>query len=206
MYFPDYGGYLNAVNASNGSLLWQASVPGYTGVANAISRSSPVVDGDRLILGDNFFLLHPGGAHVFAVDRQTGKLLWKTQVDSNPAAIITGNPVVYGNEVIVGVSSNEETDALLAFYPCCTFRGSVVALSAATGQILWKTYTVPANAGPCKRSHPADRVRLHRRRRVGHPGDRPGDGQRVRGRGQQLHHPRRRRGVRGGGGGQQDVE
>ncbi len=149
VYFPDSGGYLNAVNASNGSLLWQARVPSYTGVANAASRVSPAVDGDRLISGDNFFLVHPGGAHVFAVNRFTGKLLWSTQVESNPAAIITSNPVVYGNEVVVGVSSNEEDDALFSFYPCCTFRGSVVALSADTGQILWKTYTVPVNAGPC---------------------------------------------------------
>ncbi len=154
VYFPDAGGYLNAVNASNGSLLWQSSIRNYTGVAYAGSRVSPAVDGYRLISGDNWLLAHPQGAHVFAVNRYTGGLLWNTQVDSNPAAIITGSPVVYGNEVVVGVSSNSETDALDPFYPCCTFRGSVVALSAITGQILWQTYTVPANAGPCATSSP----------------------------------------------------
>ncbi len=30
---------------------------------------------------------------------------------------------------------------------CCTFRGSVVALNAATGAILWRTYTTPENGG-----------------------------------------------------------
>jgi hypothetical protein len=30
-------------------------------------------------------------------------------------------------------------------YQCCVFRGAVVALSAITGQILWKTYAVPSN-------------------------------------------------------------
>jgi polyvinyl alcohol dehydrogenase (cytochrome) len=30
---------------------------------------------------------------------------------------------------------------------CCTFRGAVVALDAATGQLLWKTYMVPSNNG-----------------------------------------------------------
>ncbi len=149
VYFPDGGGYLNAVNASSGSLIWQQRIRNYTGIATASSRVSPAVDGDRLISGDSFILAHAGGAHVFAVNRYTGALLWSTQVDAHPAAIITGNPVVYGNEVIVGVSSNEETDAVAPFYQCCTFRGSVVALSTSTGQILWKTYTVPANTGPC---------------------------------------------------------
>lgn len=28
-------------------------------------------------------------------------------------------------------------------YPCCTFRGSIVAIDAATGKIRWRTHTVP---------------------------------------------------------------
>jgi len=153
VYFPDWGGYLNAVDASTGALVWQAQLSSYPGLAGAVSRSSPAIDGNELILGDTFTFAQPGGAHVFAVNRTNGKLIWNTQVDANPAAIITGNPVVYGNEVILGVSSNEETDTLNPFYSCCTFRGSVVALSAATGQILWKTYDMPA-ASPCTGFNP----------------------------------------------------
>ena len=57
--------------------------------------------------------------------------------------------------MIVGVSSNEENNATSPTYPCCTFRGSVVALNARTGSILWKTYTVPPNSGPCEHPNPA---------------------------------------------------
>jgi polyvinyl alcohol dehydrogenase (cytochrome) len=32
-------------------------------------------------------------------------------------------------------------------YPCCTFRGSMVALDVFTGEMLWKTFTVPDNQG-----------------------------------------------------------
>ena len=42
------------------------------------------------------------------------------------------------------VSSLEETAASQPGYECCTFRGSLVALDASTGEIVWQTYTVPA--------------------------------------------------------------
>jgi polyvinyl alcohol dehydrogenase (cytochrome) len=74
-------------------------------------------------------------------------LRWITQVDNQPMAIITGSPVVFGDVVYVGISSNEEILAIPNSYPCCTFRGSVVAVEANTGNILWKTYTVPPNGG-----------------------------------------------------------
>src|SRR6202042_1174526 len=35
-----------------------------------------------------------------------------------------------------------------ASYRCCPFRGSVVALDAALGKILWKTYTIAQEAKP----------------------------------------------------------
>jgi polyvinyl alcohol dehydrogenase (cytochrome) len=78
------------------------------------------------------------------VNRTTGGLLWSVSVDSDPASIITGSPTVYNGVVYVGVSSYDESQAVQGG-SCCTFRGVVLALSAATGQILWKAYTVPSN-------------------------------------------------------------
>jgi polyvinyl alcohol dehydrogenase (cytochrome) len=49
--------------------------------------------------------------------------------------------------VYIGVSSSEESLATNPAYPCCSFRGSVVAIDAKTGQILWKTYDMPDNGG-----------------------------------------------------------
>ena len=37
-------------------------------------------------------------------------------------------------------------------HECCTFRGSVVALEAATGQQVWKTYTIDEAARPTKKN------------------------------------------------------
>src|SRR4029077_5709368 len=37
-------------------------------------------------------------------------------------------------------------------YPCCTFRGSVVALDANTGKQIWKTYTIPEEPKPTRKN------------------------------------------------------
>ncbi len=104
--------------------------------------------GDELILGDieSMSAAH-NGANVMAVDRHNGRLLWITHVDTNPAAIITGSAVVVGGIAYVGVSSNEEGLAAQPGYACCTFRGSLVALDAATGRVLWQRFTMPDNHG-----------------------------------------------------------
>jgi polyvinyl alcohol dehydrogenase (cytochrome) len=148
VYFPDWAGNLYAVDRQTGALLWSRKIVDYDGVAGAISRVSPAVYDKELILGDIESVTTPhNGANVMAVDRATGALLWITKVDSQPAAQITGSPVVYGNVVYQGVSSSEETLAINPGYPCCTFRGSVVALDARSGQLLWKTYDLPDNGG-----------------------------------------------------------
>ncbi len=140
VYFTDEGGKLWAVAGGSGRVLWSDEVSGYTGFP-AVSRTSPAVYGNELVLGDTSAPGH--GAYVFAVSRRTGTLLWRTQVDTNPAAIITSSPVLYRGVAYLGVSSDEEALAAEPGYHCCTFRGSVVTLNARTGRLLWKTYTVP---------------------------------------------------------------
>ncbi len=46
------------------------------------------------------------------------------------------------NRLYIPVASGEEGQGGNATYECCTFRGSVVALNATNGNILWKSYTI----------------------------------------------------------------
>jgi polyvinyl alcohol dehydrogenase (cytochrome) len=148
VYFPDWGGNLFAVKKDSGELIWSHKISEYDGVGGAISRVSPAVDGNQVIIGDiqSAKLVH-NGANVISVDRETGTLRWMTQVDAHPAAIITGSPVVFDGVIYIGVSSTEETLALDPTYPCCSFRGSIVALNEKNGTILWKTFDMPDNGG-----------------------------------------------------------
>ena len=146
LYVPDMGGELWAVKAATGAVVWSHTVASYTGIAGDVSRTTPAVDGNELITGDGWVQNSVfGGAHVFAVNRITGKLLWDTPVDSFSGSIITGSPVVYNGVAYVGISSKEESMSAEPGYQCCVFRGAVVALNDATGKILWKMYTVPSN-------------------------------------------------------------
>src|SRR5437867_2774231 len=90
-------------------------------------------------------------ANVYALDASTGSLLWKANVDSHPAARITGSPLLFSGRLYVPVSSGEEGSATDPKYPCCTFRGSVVALDAQSGKQIWKAYTIPEAAKPTGR-------------------------------------------------------
>ena len=135
---PRLGRNLNALSASTGEVVWQKVLS---------SRTSPAIadDGASLFVGTPIFAASP--ASIVKLDTHTGALIWNTIVDPHPAAAITGNPVVAKNIVLIGISSSEEGRAADANYPCCTFRGSVVAVDETTGVILWKTYMVPDNGG-----------------------------------------------------------
>ncbi len=149
VFFPDGAGNLYAVNKHTGKLIWSHLISDYNEFAGSISRTSPAIHDDEVIVGDiETKIITRNGANIMAVDRRTGALRWITRVENHIAAQITGSPVVFGDTIYVGVSSAEEAFALAgAAYPCCTFRGSVVALDANSGKILWKTYTVPDNGG-----------------------------------------------------------
>jgi polyvinyl alcohol dehydrogenase (cytochrome) len=148
LHVPDMGGMLWAVTADTGKVRWSRSIASYTGIANDVSRTSPAIAGRAMILGDGWIRNNvTAGAHVFAIDRLSGDLLWRTKVHEHIGAIVTASPIVHNNVAYVGISAKEEGLAFQAGYECCTFRGAVVALDVRTGRMLWKTYMVPSNNG-----------------------------------------------------------
>lgn len=137
VYFPDWGGRLWKLDERTGQVLWSRSISEYTGLPGSVSRTTPAVAGNRLILASQ------QGGYLIALDKRTGNLLWKTPVDPHPATVITQSPIVFGDRVYVGVSSMEEAFTADPSYVCCTFRGSVVSVDLETGALLWKTHMVP---------------------------------------------------------------
>lgn len=133
IYTTDRGGNLLAVRASDGGVIWSKKVGDYSGITGDAARTSPVIYGDELVIGTG------GGANLIGIDRFTGSFRWITRLDTNQYARVTGSPVLDGGVIYIGVSSGEET----ATDGPLTFRGTVQALDARTGRLLWKTYMVP---------------------------------------------------------------
>jgi polyvinyl alcohol dehydrogenase (cytochrome) len=129
-------GTVYSLDAKTGCVYWTFKAP--STVKTAVSVG---LKGRAAFFGDV-------GGNVYAVDSLTGKLMWQRHMDSHPAARITGSPVLWHERLYVPVSSGEEGAAIDPKYPCCTFRGSVVALDAKTGKVIWKTYTIPEAAHP----------------------------------------------------------
>ena len=141
LYVTDFANTLYKINPDTGALIWSHPFSYYTGSSPhgaPGSNSSPAIGSQgEIVLGDT------DGATVFAVNRTTGELIWKTVVDTNPYAFIHGSAVIYKGIVYIGVTSKEEgaTYAMPNYVP--VFRGSVVALGETTGNVLWQFYTVP---------------------------------------------------------------
>ena len=139
-------GLIHAMRAETGCLQWVFQ-------ANGPVRSSVVVApaGNRhaLLFGDMT-------GWFYSVEAESGKLLWKVQVETHDSTRLSGGPAVYGDTVYVPVASWEETRSSDAGYACCTFRGSVVALRIRDGRQLWKTYMTdtPVENGTSPRGTP----------------------------------------------------
>src|SRR5215831_14334518 len=135
VYFGDFGGMLWKLDAETGKVIWSHAVGDYTGLSGDIARTSPSVAGNTLVVGD---LRHP---YMLGINKDSGELRWITQVHPDPKGIMTGSPVLAGDTIYTGVSASGASG------PGATFRGSIVALNAQTGRILWQSYSVPDNGG-----------------------------------------------------------
>lgn len=139
IFVASENGRVHALDARTGCTYWTFKADAGVGTALSVGRYR-TRDGSRryaVYFGDR-------RANAYAVDAESGRRIWKRKVDDHPAASITGSPTVYRGRVFVPVQGiGEEGRAARGEYACCTFRGSVSALDASSGALIWKTYTIP---------------------------------------------------------------
>ncbi len=133
VFIPSANGAVYALDAQSGCTEWgfKADAAVRSGVTLGEADGTPA-----LFFGD-------GGSNLYAVDAATGKQIWKVHPENHFGTVVTAAPQSYQGVVYQGFSSIEEAIAADPTFECCTFRGSVVALEAATGKKLWQSFTIP---------------------------------------------------------------
>ncbi len=142
VFTADLTGLVYSLDAHTGCQYWKfkAASPVRSGIAFDDKGTTPAV-----FFGDL-------KGNVYAVNAKSGDLLWQAHADQHFAAMITGTPQIHAGVAYVPVSSFEEILPPNPKYECCTFRGNVVALDAATGKRLWQTYTIQDAPQPTTKS------------------------------------------------------
>jgi len=139
LYVTSNAGYIYSLDADSGCVHWSFRAQAAVRSSFTIGRLSRTNARLAVFFGDI-------RGTAYALDASTGAVIWKTLTDPHPLARITGTPALYDGRLYVPVTSLEEPEAGQANYACCTFRGLVAALDAATGKEVWKTYTIPEAA------------------------------------------------------------
>jgi polyvinyl alcohol dehydrogenase (cytochrome) len=137
-------GGVYALDAKTGCTHWtyhaQAGIR--TAVSVAPYKTASGASGYAVYVAD-------GSATAYAIDADTGREIWRRRVDDHPYAKSTGSLTVHDGRVYVPAAGvGEEGQGGSARYPCCTFRGSVTALDANTGAVVWKSYMIPEEPKP----------------------------------------------------------
>jgi alcohol dehydrogenase (cytochrome c) len=125
---------LYALDAGSGRQIWNYRRPrtrGLVGVAARGVNRGVAVGGDRVFMATDH-------AHLIALDRVTGALLWDTEMaDWRQNYNGTGAPMVVDNLVISGIAGGDEGA-----------RGFVAAFDRNTGKEVWRFWAVPREGEP----------------------------------------------------------
>jgi polyvinyl alcohol dehydrogenase (cytochrome) len=139
MFVGSQAGAVYALDAKTGCTIWQF-------FPRAGLRSATSVGPHRFAGGRSGYAVYfvDSQAHAYALDADSGEQIWMTRVEDHPMVRGTGAVTVYDGTVFVPMTGiSEAMGGANPEYECCTFRGSMTALDAATGAVKWKTFTIP---------------------------------------------------------------
>ncbi len=148
LFTNDTSGSVYALNARTGCAYWRFTAEGQTRSTISLAPIQSQAGGPARVAA---FFTDAGGS-LYAIDAQGGGLIWRTSIDNQPGHQFTGSVTVFNGVVYAPVSSGEEAFASSDAYPCCKFRGALVAVRADTGKILWTTYTTPVDPKPSQKN------------------------------------------------------
>jgi polyvinyl alcohol dehydrogenase (cytochrome) len=136
LFVGSASGLVQALNAKTGCVQWA-----FQAIGPVRSAILAVASGDKhaLLFGDTV-------GWFYSVEAETGHLLWKKRPEPHEATRLTGAPLVDQDTAFIPVASWEETRSTNPDYPCCTFRGSVLAWRIKDGSEVWKTYMIAEKA------------------------------------------------------------
>jgi alcohol dehydrogenase (cytochrome c) len=125
---------VSALDARTGRQVWQYTRPRTPGL---VGDAAAGINRGVAVLGDRVFL-QTDHAHVIALHRLTGQLLWDVEMaDYRQHYGATSAPLVVNDLVIAGVSGGDEGN-----------RGFLDAYRATSGERVWRFWTVPARGEP----------------------------------------------------------
>ena len=138
VFIGTLAGDVYAIDVASGCIHWafKATAGIQSGVTFGEANGVPAI-----FFGDR-------SAVMYAVNAASGELLWKTRPVEHLLASSTATPQFYKGVIYQGFSSIEEALAADPNAACCSFRGSVVALDAATGRTIWQSFTIAEAAKP----------------------------------------------------------
>jgi|GEM_PF-493741 polyvinyl alcohol dehydrogenase (cytochrome) len=136
IYWGSWDGYERATSL-NGSLVWATyvgvspttCVPG-VGVADTATVATVSINGQMIPV----VFVGGGNVELYALNANTGAVIWQTPLGSPPAAFLWGPPTVYNGSVYIGVSSLGD---------CPVVQGQLVQVNASTGAIQHTFNVVP---------------------------------------------------------------
>jgi alcohol dehydrogenase (cytochrome c) len=119
-----------AIDATTGRQIWMFRTPRTRGL---LSEAGGGANRGVAISGNMVFMI-TDNAHLLALDRRNGHKLWDTTMgDTKEGYSATAAPLVIGDLVLSGIAGGEEGA-----------RGFVDAYRAATGERVWRFWTIPA--------------------------------------------------------------
>lgn len=150
LFAGDYNSFVYSLDAASGCVYWSFRADAQVRTAIVVGR----VRAQKGAKGGATYAAYFGDkkANVYAVDAQSGELLWKTTIERRQLAHITGAAALYRGRLYVGVAGSEEIVSQDPHYPCCTYRGSLTTLDANAGKVIWKTYTISEEPKPTKKN------------------------------------------------------
>src|SRR5271170_6484756 len=131
LYVVDQWGVLYKIDARSGDagrIVWrmdphQEKLP--------LSNRGAALWGDLVVTTANY------PARVIATNKESGKVVWETNVNDQPDVQLTAAPLAVKDKIIVGAGGGDRG-----------VRDWIAGLDAATGKVKWRKYVVPAPGEP----------------------------------------------------------